>query len=157
MVTMDRCLPYAHCSMPLQTNQGSRSTASSISLVRVRPFARGSLGVDRELEPDAKFHLAQRPLTAAGRSSVLRLTDAIPARPLEPRYPYGVSRLHFALVPRLLYRLSHSLNQTIMGQVEKRRPDGAFATTNSSSHGKAACVAECRPGCVRLKLCTGPY
>lgn len=101
---MDRCLRYAHWSMPLQTNQGSRSTASFIPLVRVRPFARGSLGVDREPEPDVKFHLAQRPLTAAGRSSVLRLTDAIPARPLEPRYPYGVSRLHLALVPRLLYR-----------------------------------------------------
>ena len=156
MVTMDRCLRYAHWSMPLQTNQGSRSTASFIPLVRVRPFARGSLGVDREPEPDVKFHLAQRPLTAAGRSSVLRLTDAIPARPLEPRYPYGVSRLHFALVPRLLYRSSHSLNQTIMGQVEKRRPDAAFATTNSSFRGKAACAARCRPGCVQLKLYTGP-
>jgi len=91
--------PLCALEHAVANNQGSRSTASFIPLVRVRPFARGSLGVDREPEPDVKFHLAQRPLTAAGRSSVLRLTDAIPARPLEPRYPYGVSRLHLALVP----------------------------------------------------------
>ncbi len=105
--------------------------------------------------PDVEFHLAQRQIIAP-----VVCTPFSCRRPgSTPDALISISGLPLAFRtrPRLLYCLSHRFKQTIMSRIEKRRPDAAFATTNSSFRGKAACAVRCRPGCVRLKLYTGPY